>query len=74
MWYHNKEKHKIDKIDDLLKKKMYINKENIKHKSVALQGRTTDIYKIGVGALNSHPISSLTNYNDHYLLGNVKTH
>ena len=35
------EKHKIDKRNEVLKK-MYINKENIKYKNVALQGRITD--------------------------------
>ena len=35
------EKHKIDKRNEVLKN-MYIDKENIKYKNVALQGRTTD--------------------------------
>ena len=35
-------KRRGDKRNEGFKKKMYINKENTKYKSVALQGRTTD--------------------------------
>ena len=41
------EKQKIDKKNEVLEKKMYINKENIKYKNIALQGRINDSYRVG---------------------------
>ena len=39
-------KYKLDKRNEILKN-MYINKENIKYKNIALQGRINDSYRVG---------------------------